>query len=51
MHWKWGRDAEVGVWRGSEKVEVQQLNLRGGRRLFQSSASNFKGLGTKSTES
>ena len=45
---------EVGERRGGggvEGIEVQQLDLRGGTTLFQSSASNFKGLGTKSPES
>lgn len=41
--WGWG-----GV--GIGKVEVQQENFVGQRRLSQSSAANFKGLGTKTPE-
>lgn len=35
---------------GIGKVKVQQENFRGHRRLSQSPAANFKGLGTKYPE-
>lgn len=40
----------VGVGVGIGKVKVQQENFTGQRRLSQSSAANFKGLGTKTPE-